>query len=88
MIQPNSLALWLASHQAAPRKLRHGKGSALIASLEMFLAMSLRYRIAGARKCDDDLVIDYLNSKLGRGTHRFHVTFGEDVDGVGGAKPA
>ena len=30
MIQPNSLALWLASHQAAPRKLRHGKGSALI----------------------------------------------------------
>ena len=29
--------------------------------------MSLRYRIAGARKCDDDLVIDYLNSKLGRG---------------------
>jgi hypothetical protein len=61
------------------KELRHRKGSARIVlardvlghELRRSIWLVIRYRIAEARKCDDELVIDYLNSKLGGGTHRF-----------------
>jgi hypothetical protein len=62
-----------------PKELRHRKGSTRIVlardvlghELRRSIRFVIRYRIAEARKCDDDFVIDYLNSKLGRATHRF-----------------